>query len=105
MLIDGNKVEEGVDQPSSVKDDPVKNPIVANTAGTRKSPRFQDKSTPTPEPLALRPNDTVALAGLLNIKKEVDGKKCINVVNNLLIMMFLFYGRGNYIHDTRILRR
>jgi hypothetical protein len=76
-LINGNKVEQGVDQPISVKDDPVKNPIVTNTAGTRKSPRFQDKSTPTPEPLAIRPNETVALAGLLNVKKEVNGKNTL----------------------------
>lgn len=77
MLINENKVEEGVEQPLSVEDDPVKKPIVTNTAGTRKSPRFQDKSTPTPEPLALRPNETVALAGLLNVKKEVDGKNAL----------------------------
>jgi hypothetical protein len=77
MLIKENKAEEGVDQLLSVKDDPVKKPVVTNTAGTRNSPLFQDKSTPTPEPLALHPNETVALAGLLNVKKEVDGKKAL----------------------------
>jgi hypothetical protein len=77
MLINVHKGEEEVDQPSPVKDDLIKKPIVPRAAGTRKSPRFQDKSTPTPEPLESRPNETAVIAGLLNVKKEPNGKNTL----------------------------